>query len=367
MAPAPSRGAETGTASKQSPGCAAEAAKGPLPGRPHRTTPTARAGPGNSEASFLPAGLAKRAPVGKPCRAPRRSSIGQGCHSVFQGASRGGQIMSIVRRLTVPNFDENLRSMEMVERYWRFQEDEPIAKVRTVAGEQGWLVGRFEDVKALLGDQRLGRSHPHPDHVPRWTASLGGGPNMDFATEMAERTAIRQVLAAPFSPTRSGVAAIGRVDRDRAARRHYGRHKAGRLPFDLRGSVAQAGDLCAPGHPTRRGGGPARHLRRALRHPGISGPAEVRRYPQSEPAHSLWLRLHPLRRRDNCMVERGGGDRRARGTVHHAPIRLAEADPDRRLAMRRGGIGVDPIESLKTITRSPFDRPIRRPAARRHQ
>jgi pentalenolactone synthase len=110
--------------------------------------------------------------------------------------------MSIVDEPTVLPFDENLSSMEMVERYWRFQEDEPIAKVRTVVGDPAWLVSRYDDVKALLGDQRLGRSHPDPDHAPRWTASLGGGPHMDFATEMAERKAIRNVLAAPFSPAR---------------------------------------------------------------------------------------------------------------------------------------------------------------------
>jgi len=103
---------------------------------------------------------------------------------------------------TVP-FDTSLDRMEMVERYWYFQEHQPVARVMTVVGDPAWLVTRFGDVKALLGDRRLGRSHPDPDHAPRWLPSpLGGGPVLDFATEMADRSAIRKVLAGPFSPNR---------------------------------------------------------------------------------------------------------------------------------------------------------------------
>src|SRR5262245_36396301 len=40
--------------------------------------------------------------------------------------------------------------------------DDSIQRVTTPAGDPAWLVSSYADVRALLGDLRLGRSHPDP-------------------------------------------------------------------------------------------------------------------------------------------------------------------------------------------------------------
>jgi pentalenolactone synthase len=144
--------------------------------------------------------------------------------------------MSALAEPAVHPFDTNLSRTEMVERYWRFQDDEPVARVRTAVGDQAWLVTRYEDVKALLGDRRLGRSHPDPDNAPRWIPSpLIGGPVMDFATEMTDRSALRKVLAGSFSPGR--VAAL-RPLAEAAAKELLDAVAAGPTPADCLSTYA---------------------------------------------------------------------------------------------------------------------------------
>lgn len=46
------------------------------------------------------------------------------------------------------------------------QAERPITRVQTPAGDEAWLVTRYAEVKELLADQRLGRSHPNPRHAP---------------------------------------------------------------------------------------------------------------------------------------------------------------------------------------------------------
>ncbi len=47
----------------------------------------------------------------------------------------------------------------------------PVCKVRTPAGDEAWLVTRHAEVKELLKDRRLGRSHPKPAEAPRYVAN----------------------------------------------------------------------------------------------------------------------------------------------------------------------------------------------------
>ncbi|MFI5758995.1 cytochrome P450 [Streptomyces sp. NPDC051569] len=44
----------------------------------------------------------------------------------------------------------------------------PICKVRTPAGDEGWLVTRHAELKELLRDERLGRAHRTPATAPRY-------------------------------------------------------------------------------------------------------------------------------------------------------------------------------------------------------
>ncbi|MEW1724236.1 cytochrome P450 [Streptomyces sp. NPDC093109] len=44
----------------------------------------------------------------------------------------------------------------------------PLCKVRTPAGDEGWLVTRHAELKSLLHDERLGRAHPDLANAPRY-------------------------------------------------------------------------------------------------------------------------------------------------------------------------------------------------------
>lgn len=68
--------------------------------------------------------------------------------------------------------------------YRRLQAERPITRIRTMVGDVAWLVTRYADVKALLADDRLGRSHPDPSRAARASdAVLLGGPMGDYRTE----------------------------------------------------------------------------------------------------------------------------------------------------------------------------------------
>ncbi|GAB2663658.1 cytochrome P450 [Saccharopolyspora gloriosae] len=58
-----------------------------------------------------------------------------------------------------------LRPPEMLR---NLQEQAPICKVITPAGDEAWLVTRHEEVKELLKDERINRSHPDPPSAPRY-------------------------------------------------------------------------------------------------------------------------------------------------------------------------------------------------------
>jgi cytochrome P450 len=85
----------------------------------------------------------------------------------------------------------------------RLQAQGPIHRVRTAVGDEAWLVTGYDDVRRLLDDDRLGRSHPAPETAARTSESaLFGGPIGDFATEHADHARLRSLLQPHFSPRR---------------------------------------------------------------------------------------------------------------------------------------------------------------------
>ncbi|OLL78253.1 putative cytochrome P450 hydroxylase [Pseudonocardia sp. Ae168_Ps1] len=48
------------------------------------------------------------------------------------------------------------------------QQQAPVCRVRTPAGDDGWLVTRYAELKSLLHDERLGRAHADPPNAPRY-------------------------------------------------------------------------------------------------------------------------------------------------------------------------------------------------------
>jgi cytochrome P450 len=68
-------------------------------------------------------------------------------------------------------------------------------------GHWAWLVTDYGQVRRLLDDDRLGRSHPEPNTAARTGESaLFGGPLGDFDSEVADHARMRALLQPHFSP-----------------------------------------------------------------------------------------------------------------------------------------------------------------------
>ncbi|WP_219413477.1 cytochrome P450 [Pseudonocardia nigra] len=79
----------------------------------------------------------------------------------------------------------------------------PVHRIRTAVGDEAWLVTGYEQVRSLLDDDRLGRSHPDPASAARTGESaLFGGPVGDFTTEHTDHARMRALLQPHFSPKR---------------------------------------------------------------------------------------------------------------------------------------------------------------------
>lgn len=74
--------------------------------------------------------------------------------------------------------------------------------VRTAVGDPAWLVIGHPEVRRLLSDDRLGRSHPEPQTAARSSESvILGGPMGEFATEPADHSRFRTLIQPHFTPT----------------------------------------------------------------------------------------------------------------------------------------------------------------------
>lgn len=83
------------------------------------------------------------------------------------------------------------------------REHTPITRVRTRTGDEAWLVTAHEQVRALLADPRLGRSHPEPETAARLhDGVLLGGPSRDPENEQESHQRMRRLLAPAFSARR---------------------------------------------------------------------------------------------------------------------------------------------------------------------
>jgi pentalenolactone synthase len=89
----------------------------------------------------------------------------------------------------------------------------PIHRVRTAVGDPAWLVTGYTEVRQLLGDDRLGMSHPDPDRAARAndSALFGGRPQGNYDTEHTDRARFRGLLQ-PFFTAKRMRALRPRVD-----------------------------------------------------------------------------------------------------------------------------------------------------------
>jgi len=102
---------------------------------------------------------------------------------------------------SMPFTQPDLLTMSPVVR--RLQAECPIARVRTLTGDEAWMVTRYAELKQLFGERRLGRSHPDPAHAARISDSiLFGGPSDNYETEEADDARMRSLLTPFFSARR---------------------------------------------------------------------------------------------------------------------------------------------------------------------
>ncbi|MGW9213186.1 cytochrome P450 [Embleya sp. NPDC055664] len=78
----------------------------------------------------------------------------------------------------------------------------PVHRVRTAMGDEAWLVTGHAQVRRLLDDDRLGRTHPTPETAARTGETLFDAVLGDFATEAADHARTRALLRPHFSPGR---------------------------------------------------------------------------------------------------------------------------------------------------------------------
>jgi cytochrome P450 len=98
---------------------------------------------------------------------------------------------------------EQAHPLEVAPLLRRLQRDGVVHAVRTAVGDQAWLVTGYEEVRRLLADERLGRSHPDPARAARLGESvLLGGPIGNYDTEQADMARLRSLMQPHFSPRR---------------------------------------------------------------------------------------------------------------------------------------------------------------------
>jgi cytochrome P450 len=94
--------------------------------------------------------------------------------------------------------------LSIAPQYPVLQQNAPVSRVRTPAGDEGWLVTRHSDVKRLIADGALGRTHGQPATAARYSASVfEGGPLGDNPdAEDARYRHMRGLLSSAFAPRR---------------------------------------------------------------------------------------------------------------------------------------------------------------------
>ncbi|WP_433557511.1 cytochrome P450 [Pseudonocardia xinjiangensis] len=93
--------------------------------------------------------------------------------------------------------------LDLAPLYEVLRREAPVAEVTTPAGDPAWLVTRFNEVRDLLADKRLGRSHPEPERASRISyAAVQDGPSGTYETENADHTRMRRLLTPAFSAKR---------------------------------------------------------------------------------------------------------------------------------------------------------------------
>jgi len=217
----------------------------------------------------------------------------------------------------------------------------PIVPVRTPAGDPAWLVTRYDELRELFGDTRLGRSHPAPRNAATISdAAIQDGPSGDYDTEEADHARLRRMLVPSFSAKRmrrlgDHVQKLVAVRGPGVLPPTVGRHGP---DGHRRRREAGAGGLRGLHGPARRGEALHPGRGRPLRHGGLAGPGPG---------------LH--RRRARAARRRAAVRRPRDHGGPHRPRRAVSAHPPRvpRRADRRPGVRSPPRSRRSCACRRP--------------
>ena len=108
--------------------------------------------------------------------------------------------MAAVESLPALPFDSPT-ILEVAPLFRELQDTNPVCRVRTPAGDQAWLVLGHENVRALLANADLGRSHPDPENAARFTDSaiIGRPLSSDPERDRTDHARQRMVMNRSFS------------------------------------------------------------------------------------------------------------------------------------------------------------------------
>jgi cytochrome P450 len=122
--------------------------------------------------------------------------------AILPGGNRMWRVspLAAVESLPALPFDRSTL-LEVAPLFRELQDTNPVSRVRTPAGDPAWLVLGHENIRTLLANPNLGRSHPDPDNAPRFSNSaiLGRPTSADPEKDRADHARVRMVLNRSFS------------------------------------------------------------------------------------------------------------------------------------------------------------------------
>src|SRR5690606_1004681 len=82
--------------------------------------------------------------------------------------------------------------------YATLRAEEPVARIRLPNGAEAWLITRYEDVRRLLADPRLGKAASTAPGAARILPIAQGSKSL-FSTDPPQHTRLRKLIAHAFT------------------------------------------------------------------------------------------------------------------------------------------------------------------------
>ncbi|MFD5831244.1 cytochrome P450 [Lentzea sp. NPDC060358] len=84
----------------------------------------------------------------------------------------------------------------------RFRAEQPVVRVPATGGGHAWLVTRYDDVRAVLNDERFSRAASYAPDAPRFPGLFQAPPGMIISLDPPDHTRLRTLVAQAFSVER---------------------------------------------------------------------------------------------------------------------------------------------------------------------